>query len=163
MGAVYGFECLCCGYKKTLSIGIGFLYPVIYNRVRQQVYQGYYGEEMRLFLKENPYRVIIAENELYVCEDCGELSARDVLGMYKPIDETEESIKKINKASMDARKPKMVLSNELKGKYIKYKDYDHRCDICNGKMIMIPRKEYDTVRCPKCKNVMEWDSGTVWD
>ena len=164
MGKTLEYLCSSCGFCKDLIIGVGYAFPVEYDRIRKRAYNGEFGEEIRDFLKANPYRVIDAYPDVFVCENCRDISIQTNLGMYVPVDENEETVKKIDKSSIKARNPEMIMQCDLDGKYKKYKDYLHICDKCGGKLRRIPPREYNNLNCPKCghplgvgKEIMLWD------
>ena len=163
MGQVFSGVCTNCGFKITGNIGVGFMFPIVYGEVRKRALDGEYGDEMMNFLRKNPQRAIDAEIDLFVCEECGDISSDYNLGMYIPREEDEEMLKEADFSSEDTGNSNYFMPDELRRKFKKFKDYDHRCEKCHGKLKIVVGKGYDKLKCPRCKYKLIPGDIIMWD
>ena len=158
MGIEYNYECKKCNYHKFIHLGIGFLFPKVYNDIVDEAKNGKYGKEIQAFLNMFSEGRIDAEDVLIVCQECGNIEVVPDLSMYIPKNEIP---KKDDKLPWSVEFPFIGLSylthNDLINDYDLFERYDHKCSKCQGKTEIIARdsiKQKNTLKCPYCKSVL---------
>lgn len=157
MGTGYSLKCRKCGYGFSANLGVGFMFPLVYQETMEAGREGKLGKEVRQFLEEHPDGVLDCNAVMLQCTECGELGRAPDLSMYLP-KEGREGASYVAPWNLDEYK--------LIGRY------DHRCSKCKGKMRIIQEKELEQpvgngnptkVLCPKCKEPLWLDGILMWD
>lgn len=155
MGNGYKIKCKKCGYDYRAMLGVGMLFPSLYEKTVSEIKEGKYGEDYKKFFEDNPDAAVNCEAVLAVCEQCGNFSTVNDLSLYVP--------KKSDDAGMNVG---YVMAEELESDYKKCRSYPHKC-FCGGslKVIdMLDELSKNAVRCPKCKGEMQLtDDFMMWD
>lgn len=150
MGNGIEFECKKCGNGYSVSVGIGFLYPLDHKKIRDDMKKGKYGEEFKKVLTENKNAVVNAENLLFVCPKCSGWSVEPDLSLYEPYSEKSAG-------------EQFVMPAELAESYRRIKRYVHHCPKCSTPM----RKRNVTAKlslsCPECGEKNPGISSILWD
>ena len=165
MGCGYGFRCKKCGYHFDAMLGVGMLFPIVYEETVKAGREGKFGEEIQHFLKEYPEGALNAENAAYRCGKCGRDAAEPVLTMYLPKDPGKE--KDPEKGRWSVAFPgegiDYVAPYELETEYKVHKIHPHFCSACGGRMRRMADRELKAgLRCPECGEMME-PSYELWD
>ena len=155
MGSGFKIRCKKCSYDFTAFLGIGMLFPSVYQNTVSEIKEGKYGEEYKKFFEENPNAAVNCERVFAVCGKCGKFDTVMDLSLYVP-KKNDDSIQNIG----------YVMEEDLKSNFKKCKSYDHKCS-CGGSMMitdligaLVDRK----VKCPKCSANMELtDELVMWD
>lgn len=82
MGRGFTLQCRKCGYEASGDLGVGFLFPMVYQETMEAARAGKYGEIIRQFLEDHPDGVLNTENVFLQCTGCGELAFGQDLSMY---------------------------------------------------------------------------------
>ena len=61
MGIEYGFNCPKCNYRIFISLGVGFLFPIVYQETVEKAKAGEFGDTVKEFLNTFPEGRIDAE------------------------------------------------------------------------------------------------------
>lgn len=148
MGAGYGYFCEKCGKDFFVSWGIGFLYPMVYKKILEDIKSGKYGEEMKAAALSNSDVAVDAESHLYVCS-CGCWENDYGLSLYVP------------KEGARIDSPFVSPYSQQDIFQILYK-YDHQCPECGETMIEADGKK-SGLQCPECKTICVSNSYIRWD
>ncbi len=169
MGVGYTWECKKCGYIFGADIGVGFLYPIIYNETMEKAKRGELGSELKEILEVYPEAAIDPEDYIFRCEDCGEYECEPILTAYIP----KEGVKlpapdkdRIWSVSFPFKGYAYVSSVDMMENYDIFEEYNHQCKKCGGKMKALTEKEClegDGMICPHCKMRMEMINFWYWD
>lgn len=73
MGYRIEVKCKKCKFKQMYHLGVGMMFPRVYQRIVDAVRNGEYGEEWKKFFEENTGAAIMAEQRLYQCFACKHL------------------------------------------------------------------------------------------
>lgn len=144
MGNGFLIKCERCGYEFTCFTGIGMMFPVVYKDIVNDIKDGKYGEEHKVFLNEHPNAVINCERKFYMCSDCGAIDTARDLSIYLPKE--------------DVPAPDYIMPNDLKSGYKKVLEYKHKCISCGGIMrseSLPDQVEEGNVKCPSCGKAFE--------
>lgn len=139
MGNIIRLRCKKCSYTFDAYLGVGFLYPVVYEETLEEIRKGTYGEAHRLFLEEHKDAAVNCENVLAVCSSCGHPECVKDMTLYLP---------RTSRKSPEGLK------------------YDHKCSDCGGSMrIFTEDEEVTGIKCPECGDELERDEEQriLWD
>lgn len=162
MGYGVRYTCPKCGFGFASSIGIGFLFPTVYQETLAKAKGGELGPEIKEFFEEHPDGAINAESVTLCCDECGNLVNGKDLGMYVPTKEMPVSNENSCwSVAAPQRGISCVAKWDLDEYYEKYADYPHICEKCKGHMHIV--KESETLICPKCKVHLEEIDAIKWD
>ena len=70
MGCGLEYKC-SCGYSFTPHLGVGFLFPQVYEEFVEMGKKGNLGPELQEFLTRHPEGAINAGNVVVKCQSCG--------------------------------------------------------------------------------------------
>ena len=119
MGEAYSYKCDKCNHEETLSLGVGFKYPMQLEEVKAEILAGKYGTTAEAFLKNNPTAKVIFDYAVYRCPNCGKV----------------ENLKHINIEVPGKRKVKIVYQcSRCSGTMTLQKNIPEsfRCPECSG-------------------------------
>ena len=94
---------------------------------------------------------------------------KDAVLTFRSQDEYEqyladtEMLKEADFSSEDTGNSNYFMPDELRRKFKKFKDYDHRCEKCHGKLKIVVGKGYDKLKCPRCKYKLIPGDIIMWD
>ena len=89
MGHGHIFRCKKCGYELKPHLGVGFLFPKVYQETIEAAKEGQYGKMVQEFLEEHPDGALNCDEVLLQCIECGDLQTGKDLSMYVPKQRTE--------------------------------------------------------------------------
>ena len=84
MGMNYYLHCPVCGYEVGVSLGVGFLYPVVYQKTQEDAKNGKLGATLKKFFAQHPDGVVNPALVLAQCAKCGEYKSVPNFTMYLP-------------------------------------------------------------------------------
>ena len=152
MGEGYVMKCGKCGKRHMINLGIGMMFPTVFDEVQHDARQGYYGKDLQAFLQDHPEAVCNAENELYLCPECGQWEVSPALSVYEP------------KEGVTVRP--YAMAEDLRADYRCIKQYRHRCGRCgtvmrkwNGR----PEIRELHLKCPDCGEELTCEGDIFWD
>ena len=186
MGEQYRLHCPKCGYETCVSLGIGFLYPMVYLETMKAAKKGKLGATLKKFLTEHPEGVINPGLTLAQCEKCGNYSSVNDYTMYLPkTNKRKECTKGKWSVGVHGEDASYVISFE---DYDVYKLFPHRCGRsleelplvkedgtplimslpkgkrCRGKVKLLDNRDIEKLRCPNCKNrLLDAELIARWD
>jgi len=153
MGNGFKIRCEKCGYEFTAMLGVGMMFPTLYDETVSEIKKGKYGEEYKKFFEDNPNAAVNCERVTAVCNKCGKLDSVMDLSLYLPKD---ASVKNAG----------YVMEEEFESDFKKCMEYDHKCS-CGGSMEIIDllfKLAARKVKCPKCKSNMQLTPELInWD
>ncbi len=82
MGSSYGCKCNKCGYQIYADLGVGFLFPKLYNETVQEMKEGKHGAKAAEFFEAFPDGAIDYDLTLAKCSECGEMFEVTSMNMY---------------------------------------------------------------------------------
>lgn len=164
MGSGYQFMSSKCNEIYGIYLGIGMLYPNVYEETVKDIKNGTFGKEWKQFYEDTENVAVDVENRIYICPDCGSWKQEKGLSLYAP--NNEYALKDVKKGfpifygndsipAMFGHKPEYRL----------VKEYEHKCDKCGIKMREADNRELYGLPCPKCGaspdpdqiDIMDWD------
>ena len=172
MGNMIICRCNNCCFERNLNLGIGFSYPQVYNRTVERMKNGELGEEAKIFIDENPYGAVDCSLIAASCTDCGNIQSVMDLTMYIPKDLGKvKHIRRRKRGIWSIAYPGKkddyvdVNSYENKDLYMEYRKYEHKCDLCGGRLEIIRDFELKSgeLKCPQCGGILVIEAGACWD
>ena len=170
MGTGYVCKCNKCGFSIEANLGVGFMFPRVYQTAVERMKSGEYGEQGKKFFKEHPDGAISCETVVAKCLSCGDCGPVPDFTMYVPKpDYNPEKAEHEDDYSVfpSLREEEYVSWLDLEEHYDEYEKFDHRCPECGGKAEIIPdfekQLEEGTLGCPKCDGLMEIEDIIKWD
>lgn len=163
MGIGLKFACKC-GYTFRPSLGVGFMFPKVYQKAIALAREGKMGEELELFLRDHPDGALNVENTVVKCTSCGRYECVPDLSMYLPTGK-KSMPKGIWCAAMPFENEEYVSPAELGTSYILYAPYQHKCRSCGGEMERIDKKTLEErgIECPECGRKLKSNGRIHWD
>ena len=188
-----GCFCSCekCGSQYNIFLGVGMLYPRIYEELIQSIKNGEYGLEMQEIVKSDEFVAVDAEQKLFVCEKCKDWKVDCGLDLYEPkdrvklinqrIEELKERDKFFENVFYDLEKNELKTSDgkpvdisEINScvalwaeeeNYKLLKKYEHKCFNCGCDMREVGEDEEVELKCPECEGKMLKDNSlfVLWD
>lgn len=148
MGAGYEYFCEKCGKHFPVYLGRGFMYPIVYEELLEDIKSGKYGEEMKTAALSNSNVAVDAERHLYICS-CGYWENAYGLSLFIP----KEG------ARIDSP---YVTPNKQRDDFQVLYEYNHQCPECGETMIEADSERID-LRCPVCKSMCSINGISRWD
>ncbi len=163
MGQGYGYKCKKCKHEYSIYLGVGMMYPEVYQRTVKAALDGAYGEEWRALMNSQKYMDIDASKDLYVC-NCGAWKLEENLSVYAPNDLSDIENKQygIRNVKEWGHVPYVSWYHREQG-YHFIKAYVHKCDKCGMKMHKVDEDKIGSLQCPKCgcendiTSIINWD------
>ena len=175
MGRGYSLKCRKCGYGFSANLGVGFLFPAVYQKTIKAGREGKLGEEVKQFLEEHPDGALDCGKVVLQCTECGELDSAQDLSMYVPGEDSRAPSSGNWSVSCPHEGVPCVAPWDL-DTYELFGSYDHRCRKCRGKMKIIGEKEFEKlicgadpdhhptkIPCPECREPLWLDEMLMWD
>lgn len=150
MGAGVAVKCKKCKFKATYHLGVGMMFPRVYERVVSEVKDGRYGEEWKQFFDDNTGAAIMCEQRLYQCPSCNNLIQNYDLSLYN------------HKNGEPPEHNYWAHWCDFDHEYELVKNYIHNCPKCGNEMHEWKYSEKD-IACPKCGEALKVDTGIMWD
>ncbi len=165
MGYGHDFHCEKCNLRFSVTGGVGFLFPQLYQEAIEEGKKGSFGTDIRDFLKEHPEGALDVSSSPYQCRKCGNLTSAPVLSMYLPKD--GKLVKKREKGrwsvAFEGKGIDYVAPSELEEDYKCFKVHPHYCDRCGSRMRKLTEKEIKAgIKCPSCGEIMQ-EGFVLWD
>ena len=163
MGQGYEFKCKC-GYSFNPFLGVGFLFPKVYQKRKDSAQKGEYGRELKEFFSEHPEGAIDAAMVVVKCQKCGDYSCVPNLSMYLP--KTKEKRQKGRwSVAMPFEGDDYVAPWELSESYTLFAKYQHTCKSCGGDMDIVPEDDLEKngIVCPRCGKSVSSEETIMWD
>ncbi len=177
MGTGYTLQCRKCGYEISADLGVGFLFPRVYQQAMKAARAGKLGKKIQQFLREYPDGALDVENVFLQCPECGRLEKGQDLSMYVRNPDVPRREKGIWSVAAPFADADYVSSMELKEEqtYTLYAP-GHICEKCGKPMKSITdnelmrsrfdkEKETDRteVSCPECGDLLWIAEIDMWD
>ena len=163
MGNGLILTCSKCGYHDDISLGVGFMFPTVYQETVTRIQAGEFGDHWKELFESIPGATVNAEDEFYACPSCGHYSVEPNLAIYAPKDPNESKVHPEGFSVCNpARDKEYVTPWEIGTKCRLVKTYVHRCPECGKRMHKT--RTTDRLKCPKCKaGLMEETDAFNWD
>lgn len=177
MGHGHILQCKKCGYKLKLFLGVGFVFPKVYQETIEGAKEGKYGETVQTFLEKHPDGALNCDNVLLQCTECGNLETEKDLSMYVPKQGAEPIEKERWSIAFPFEGADYVAPWDLDPDHYELVcRYEHKCKKCGAKMRTFSEKEMDKklgkifleekqteFACPECREPL-WQVGDMmWD
>ena len=177
MGRGYTLRCRKCGWEISANLGVGFMFPMIYQETMKAARAGEYGETIRRFLEEHPDGVLNAENVLLQCIGCGDLECGPELSMYIRKQGVPRGEKGIWSVAMPLEGAGYVSPMELKEqKTFEFHAWGNVCGKCGKLMKPVSDQVLSAdafngedqagrtkVPCPECREPLWIEDILMWD
>lgn len=165
MGAGYYLHCPVCGYEADVSLGYGFLYPMVYRETQEDAKNGKLGATLKKFYTQHPDGAVNPTLALAQCEKCGKYTSVPDYTMYLPKAGKQKKPPKGRwSVAMPFEGAEYVAPHEFEEAFDVCKLFPHRCGSCRGKVKLLPEEEIDHLKCPHCKNqVLTVQEICLWD
>lgn len=166
MGSGVVLKCNC-GAVYEISLGIGMMFPTVYQETLEAVEKGQYGIEWQQLVSNTKYIAIDAERYLYYCEECGRWEVQYGLSLYKPksvemLANKEYGIKTVEEWG---HVPYATIS-DFERDYVLLKEYKHICTKCKHPMKRISslsELNHIELRCEECGDLLQIGDYIMWD
>ncbi len=175
MGHGYILRCKECHFEMTLNMGVGFLFPQVYQETMETAKSGEYGEVVQEFLISLPDGALNCENVLLQCPECGNLEMGPDLSMYIPGKDTKPREKGNWSVAFPFEGASYVAPWDLND-YELVRRFEHKCSRCGAVMKCINQKDMEKkpgavlagekeseFLCPKCGKPLWHDGILMWD
>ena len=86
MGSGIVLRCDNCNKEFTFDLGIGFMFPMVFEELAAAIRNGDYGDEWKEIIESGSYIVPNAEKYLFYCEKCGNWEIAMDASLYEPKD-----------------------------------------------------------------------------
>ncbi len=140
MGTILEYKCKKCRKTYSVSVGIGYLQPMICEDTVKGIAAGKYGKEWKdAYENGGENLAVTAEKVIYCCEKCGSWENKTDITLYAP-----------DKKSVEKSRHFIMRGDE--GFHV-YKQFVPTCSQCGGAMKEL-EKVYE-LSCPKCGTVNE--------
>lgn len=169
MGQGYGCACKKCGYNLYANLGVGFLFPKVYQETVAAMKKGEYGAQGKIFFEEHPDGAIACDTVVARCTDCGEYLEVPDLTMYVPKKDYNPSENKPKgrwSVAFPFEGADYVSWSDLEEHYDFFEKYNHKCSGCCGTAEIIDfEKELNSgnLACAKCDGKLEVTDLIMWD
>jgi len=175
MGRGYELVCRKCRYLFEVYFGVGFNFPLVYQKTINAAKEGKLGRDLQDFLSEHPDGALDCELVMLQCTSCDRLECDKDLSMYIPADEpvTHEGIWSVAQPLEDVP---YIAPWDLQEYYRLMKPFEHICEKCGNRMRVIKEKDLApmnqetgksraaaNVNCPKCHKPMTIGGYSMWD
>lgn len=129
MGTGISLRCRKCGYEFSANLGVGFMFPLLYQQVMDAAGKGEVRQKVQSFVEEHPDGALDCDSVVLQCTDCGNLSCGPDLTMYVPGNNTPTRSVGNWPAARRRERTSYVVPWDL-DKYELFGYYDHRCGKC---------------------------------
>ena len=86
MGSGYDFKCKKCKTEYSAMLGIGMMFPRVYQGTVEDIKNGKYGPEWQQIMSSEEFVAVNAEREVYICSECKHWELDLNLALYRPKD-----------------------------------------------------------------------------
>lgn len=150
MGTGFTLKCPNCTFEKDYLIGVGMLFPEVYEELVTAIKDGDYGDEWYNFFDSHPGAAVNAEQELYHCPLCGVITEDYNLDLYLKKNDTPPESRYV-----------ALWCDKYKYDFVRH--YIHHCPNCNGRMHKVSGGEkLKPIPCPRCGTELESEQ-FCWD
>lgn len=164
MSMGYKFKCKKCKTEYFASLGIGMMYPRVYQEAIEDIKNGKYGSEWQEIINSEEFMAVNAEREIYICSECNHWEIELNLALYKPKDTEDIRTKQYGiKTVEEWGYVPYVMGYELTAEYTLIKAYVHKCKKCGNQMHKAKYEEIKSLHCPKCGTENTTNGLFIWD
>lgn len=165
MGWGYNYICRKCQHEYWVHLGVGMMYPKVYQETLADISEGKYGPELQEIYHNTPYAAVDAEHVVYICDGCGFWESGTDVTLYAPNEPERISQKRYGiKTVAEWGYVPYVTSRELKTEYHIVKRHYHRCGKCGKRMHKATSDELKNLPCPECGAANRAENSLVlWD
>ena len=164
MGSGFSYKCKKCKEKYSVHLGVGMLFPRVYQNLLNNIKNGEYGDELKLIADSQQYVAINASRWVYICSHCGKWNLEYAMDLYAPVNIKEISGKKFgDKTVSELGYVPYVTPYSLHKDYKLLKRFIHKCPDCGKRTHRANEKEFRELSCPHCKNKNNKVAEIMWD
>lgn len=151
------------------TLGIGMMFPNVYQGILQSAKAGEYGDEWKELTNKSKLIAIDVSQKLYLCPCCGYWKVDHDLSLYEPLDEDSIQSKQYGiKTVAEWGEAPYVSYLDLSNDYLEIAHYIHKCDKCGSVLLEVEETQFDYVqgiglKCPKCSELNEITGTIMWD
>lgn len=163
MGNGLKLECKC-GFELTASLGIGFLYPMVCEKTLQSIKDGAYGEELKDLANNTPNVAVHHEASLFLCDHCGDIVVEEEIDLCTPIKKRKGNQKFCSVIDYP-EDITYVMRCDIGDTYKVIHSVEHKCSKCGNPLRVIKQtpKVLNSLKCPKCKELLSIGQAYLWD
>ena len=154
----YGFTVTCKCQEKGMNMGVGMLFPHVYEETTRDAKAGKFGDDVRDALNENEGAVIDASNRMYRCANCGDVECMQCLNVYKP----KNTVSNVD-SDAAASENNCVIPSEHPEQYELIKEFTHYCPVCQRVMDDMTDVNITDMKCSRCGQNYQVDDSILWD
>lgn len=135
MGRGYEATCGKCKHDNQVFLGVGMMFPKVYQDLIEGIRKGEFGEEWRTLESDGEFVAVDARKRLFLCPECGGWEVEPSLSLYAPLDTEAVKEKMYGDRSLAERGyVPYVMSHELAREYRLIKEWVHVCPRCGSVM-----------------------------
>lgn len=164
MGQGSTYKCKKCGHEYGINPGVGMRYPSVCKRIRERISAGDYGSEWKdAYESAGRYVAVCAENEVFICDNCGKWEQHEDITLYVPDNEAEAGEMTFGDSTVkELGEVPYLMDPEDEGFHV-HKPYRPPCPECGSAMRPAKMEELYELPCPKCGERNELDGIIMWD
>lgn len=83
MGSGLIYHCEKCGDSYSIMLDSGMGYPIVYDEIMEQLFEGKFGKNLQKIVTETKNVVVDAKEYLFVCEKCDYFDVHHGLDLYQ--------------------------------------------------------------------------------
>ena len=161
MGSGFTLVCPKCRYTRSLSLGIGFLYPRLCTAILDDMKVGKFGKRFMDEANANQHAAIHQECAVYVCDHCGSWKPGLTIDLCVPNGEPPIREGRFSVAFDFPDNPPYVMTHEIGTKYSIVRSKKYMCSKCRKQLR--PMKRNEKLRCPDCGTRLRISNCFNWD
>ena len=166
MGNGFSYKCCKCGKEYQGFLGVGMLFPTVYQELIDSIKNGEYGSEWKDLIESEENVAVDAVKHVYCCSKCNAWKVEYGLSLYHPL--TDSALEDVRRGFVivgaDSGMP-LLESVKFSDNYKLIRHYRHKCDNCGSITHKASNKEINNLHCPYCggerdkeyMNVIMWD------
>lgn len=169
MGQGFIYKCSKCELETMVTLGVGMLFPDVYQDVLEDAKAGKYGSEWKELANKSEFVAVDATQKFYLCPRCGNWKVDYDLSLYEPFDEDHIRSKQYGiKTVAEWGDVPYASPQDLSNDYSEIAHYVHKCDKCDSAMLEVKEKQFDhlqeiKLKCPQCGELNEINNMILWD
>jgi len=160
VGKGFDFECKNCNFSLSANLGIGFGYPNLCTKILDNIKNGTLGKELQEIADNINNLAIYASQDLYLCENCRDLSPELTIALCSPLTDLPKSDRPFSSVCECSESDTYVMEYQLGTEYKTELIIAYFCDKCKTKMTKVT--SYENLECPHCRSVLDYEM-YCWD
>ena len=165
MGQGYKFSCNECGFSVSASLGIGFLYPNVCEKILDKMKEGAFGEEIKEAANTIPGVAVHQKSSVFICDKCRSWRVDDLIDLCVPIKEGNTKKRRFRIANESPNLVTYVMDCDIGDTFEILHSVELTCNCCNSKMRDVKESGFSLLKlkCPECQKKIDITESYFWD